>query len=77
MIWNPKAAAPAGCAGSLPAGASGTLDAVAMSDGQSSPLRAFKVGGLSTGSAAYPPIRRRLPILGKRPSGRHARLLPR
>jgi hypothetical protein len=41
MIWNPKAAAPAGCAGSLPAGAAGTLDAVAMSDGQSSPVRAF------------------------------------
>ena len=41
MIWNPKAAQPAGCAGSLPAGAAGTLDAVAMSDGQSSPVRSF------------------------------------
>ena len=48
MVWNPDAAQPAGCAGSLPAGASGTLDAVAMSDGQSSPVRAFKIGGLPT-----------------------------
>jgi len=44
MAWNPRAAEPAGCAGSLPARASGTLDAVAMSDGQSSPVRAFKLG---------------------------------
>jgi len=42
MIWNPEAAQPAGCAGSLPVGAAGTLDAVAMSDGQSSPVRTFK-----------------------------------
>jgi hypothetical protein len=46
LVWNPGAARPAGCAGSLPAGASGTLDAVAMSYGQSSPVRAFKIGGL-------------------------------
>lgn len=44
MTWNPGAAKPAGCAGSLPARASGTLDAVAMSDGQSSPVRAFTLG---------------------------------
>lgn len=45
MTWNPRAAGPAGCAGSLPAGASGTLDAVAMSHGQSSPVHTFKLGG--------------------------------
>jgi hypothetical protein len=47
IVWDPKAAAPAGCAGSLPAATRGTLDAVAMSDGQSSPVHAFKVGSLS------------------------------
>jgi hypothetical protein len=47
MVWNPKAAGPAGCAGSLPAGTTGTVDAVAMSDGQSSPVHAFKLGSLS------------------------------
>jgi hypothetical protein len=47
MVWNPEAAQPAGCAGSLPADASGTLDAVAMSHGQSSPVRAFKIRGLA------------------------------
>jgi hypothetical protein len=41
MVWDPGAAGPAGCAGSLPVRASGTVDAVAMSDGQSSPVRAF------------------------------------
>ena len=41
MAWNPNAAEPAGCAGSLPAGASGTFDAVAMSHGQSSPVHMF------------------------------------
>jgi hypothetical protein len=46
MTWNPKAAQPAGCAGSLPAGKTGTLDVVALSHGQSSPVRAFKVRGL-------------------------------
>jgi len=45
MVWDPTAAKPADCAGSLPAGATGTLDAVAMSQGQSSPVRAFTVGG--------------------------------
>jgi hypothetical protein len=43
MIWNLKAAKPEGCGGSLPAGAAGTFDAVAMSDGQSSPVHTFKV----------------------------------
>ena len=47
MIWNPKAVRPAGCAGSPPAGAAGTLDAVAMSDGQSSPVHTFKFGSLA------------------------------
>jgi hypothetical protein len=43
VTWNRKAAKPAGCAGSLPAGATGTLQAVAMSHGESSPVRAFKL----------------------------------
>jgi hypothetical protein len=47
MVWNPKATEPAGCAGSLPAGTSGALDAVAMSDGQSSSVHTFKVGSLT------------------------------
>jgi hypothetical protein len=47
MVWNPKAAEPAGCAGSLPAGPAGTLDAVAMSDGQFSAVHTFKVGSLA------------------------------
>lgn len=42
MVWNPRATHPAACAGSLPAGKSATLDAVAMSHGQSSPIRTFK-----------------------------------
>lgn len=45
VTWNRKAASPAGCAGSLPAGFAGTLRAVAMSHGQSSPVRAFKIAG--------------------------------
>jgi hypothetical protein len=47
MVWNPKATEPAGCAGSLPAGTSGALDGVAMSDGQSSSVHTFKVGSLT------------------------------
>lgn len=43
LIWNPGAAGPAGCAGSLPAGATGTLDAVALHGSQSSPVRSFKI----------------------------------
>lgn len=45
MVWDPKAAKPEGCGGSLPPGASGTLDAVAMGDGQSSPVHSFKMEG--------------------------------
>ncbi|HVT69923.1 MAG TPA: hypothetical protein VHF26_19385, partial [Trebonia sp.] len=41
MTWNPTAGRPAGCAGSPPAGPSGPLDAVAVSHGQSSPVRTF------------------------------------
>jgi hypothetical protein len=44
VTWNREAASPAGCAGSLPAGFTGSLRAVAMSNGQSSPVRTFKVG---------------------------------
>ena len=47
MVWNPRAAAPAGCAGSLPAGNSGPLDAVAMSDGRSSLVHTFTLRSLS------------------------------
>jgi hypothetical protein len=43
MTWNRKAAGPAGCAGSLPARASGTLDAVALEGSQSSAVRTFKL----------------------------------
>lgn len=43
VTWNRKAARPAGCAGSLPAGFTGTLRAVAQSHGQSSPVRTFKI----------------------------------
>lgn len=46
MVWNREATQPAGCAGSLPPGSSGTLDAVVMSHGQSSSVRTFQVGGL-------------------------------
>jgi len=41
ITWNRHASEPAGCAGTLPAGDSGTFDAVAMTDGQSSPVRSF------------------------------------
>jgi hypothetical protein len=47
MVWNPRAAAPTGCAGSLPAGNSGPLDAVAMSDGRSSLVHTFTLRSLS------------------------------
>ena len=43
LTWNRKAAGPAGCAGSLPAGATGTFDAVAMRGSQSSPVATFKI----------------------------------
>lgn len=45
ITWNRLAGQPAGCAGSLPAGSRGTFDAVALTDGQSSPVRSFKLTG--------------------------------
>jgi hypothetical protein len=45
ITWNRRAGRPSGCAGSLPAGAWGTFDAVALADGQSSPVRSFKLSG--------------------------------
>jgi hypothetical protein len=45
LTWNPRATRPSGCGGSLRAGESGTFDAVAMSHGQASPVRAFKIAG--------------------------------
>jgi hypothetical protein len=41
VSWNSQAREPSGCAGTLAAGASGTFDAVALTDGQSSPVRSF------------------------------------
>jgi hypothetical protein len=41
FAWNRQAKSPSGCAGTLPPGASGTFDAVALTDGQSSPVRSF------------------------------------
>lgn len=46
LTWNPRAAGPSGCGGSLTARASGTFDAVAMSHGQTSQVRAFRIAGL-------------------------------
>ena len=46
LTWNPRATRPSGCGGSLTAGESGTFDAVAMSYGQASPVRAFRLVGL-------------------------------
>ncbi len=43
VSWNRHAVVPAGCAGSLPAGAAGTFDVVAMMAGQSSPVRTFEL----------------------------------
>ena len=45
ITWNRRAGRPAGCAGSLPAGSEGSFDAVALTDGQSSPVRSFKLTG--------------------------------
>ena len=42
VSWNRRASTP-GCAGSVPAGATGTFDAVALADGRSSPVRQFKL----------------------------------
>jgi hypothetical protein len=41
ISWNRQAKEPSGCAGTLSAGASGAFDAVALTDGQSSPVRSF------------------------------------
>jgi len=41
ISWNRHATSPSGCAGSLPAGAWGTFQAVAMITGQTSPVRTF------------------------------------
>lgn len=41
VSWNRQATSPSGCAGSLPAGATGTFDAVAQTAGQSSQVRTF------------------------------------
>ena len=41
IAWNRQAKTPAGCGGTLAAGSWGTFDAVAMTDGQSSPVRSF------------------------------------
>ena len=41
VSWNRQAASPSGCAGSLPAGTTGTFDAVAQTAGQSSQVRTF------------------------------------
>jgi hypothetical protein len=43
MPWNRRAASPPGCGGSLSAGAGGTFDAIAMTVGQTSPVRSFKL----------------------------------
>lgn len=52
MTWDRGAGGPAGCAGSLPAGSDGPLDAVAMMtmmNGKSSPVATFK---LASGKSA-------------------------
>ena len=41
--WNRQAASPSGCAGSLSPGATGTFAAVAMTAGQSSEVRTFRL----------------------------------
>ena len=43
MPWNRRATSPSGCGGSLSAGAGGTFAAVAMTVGQTSPVRSFKL----------------------------------
>ena len=43
LTWNRSASGPAGCAGSLPAGTKGTLDAVALRAGRSSPVTTFRI----------------------------------
>jgi hypothetical protein len=41
VSWDRRATGPSGCAGSLPAGATGTFDAVAQTAGRSSHVRTF------------------------------------
>lgn len=43
VSWDRQATSPSGCAGSLPAGATGTFAAVAQTAGQSSHVRTFKL----------------------------------
>jgi hypothetical protein len=43
ISWNRGATSPAGCAGTLSHDASGTFDAVAMTAGQTSQVRTFKL----------------------------------
>jgi hypothetical protein len=43
MPWNRRATSPSGCGGSLSAGARGTFDAVALTVGQTSSVRSFKL----------------------------------
>jgi hypothetical protein len=43
IAWNRRASKPSGCAGSLASGAGGAFDAVALTHGQSSPVRSFKL----------------------------------
>jgi len=43
IVWNRHASKPSGCAGSLASGAGGAFDAVALTHGQSSPVRSFKL----------------------------------
>jgi hypothetical protein len=43
VSWNRQATEPSGCAGFLPAGASGTFDVVAMTAGESSPVGTFSL----------------------------------
>jgi hypothetical protein len=45
ITWNRQPSGSSGCAGTLPAGATGTFDAVALTDGQSSPVRSFTLSG--------------------------------
>ena len=74
LTWNRKAASPAGCAGSLPADFTGTLRAVAMSHGQSSPVRTFSIGKLSPAPRDDPC---RAAIREMPPSAHRGRLPPR
>ena len=43
LTWNRQARKPNGCAGSLPSGAAGAFDAVALTHGQSSPVRSLRL----------------------------------